>query len=530
MVFRTISNVLFVVFAASVIAATAQAQPPLYGPADPPLLGVNQSFLNGSPHDGDIGRPSGEVGNFWNVQLATMTSVWWAPLAGEVKLSLDGSGYSSDEIMDFMGGSLPDGYLQWGGSSYLCGTSYNYSTRCYMTVTEADGVTPIPLVDPATLGLPASIGGMIPVPGTDAFQVHLAMHANGEPYLDFYDYWIEYWHITGCTNQAYSSFDWGYYWLGVYPWLVNNNPLVLDEGAMGTIAQSLLLAEDVESPPAAITYTVMGGKAPPANGVLLLNNVPLGTNDTFTQADINGGLLTYAHNGGETTSDGFTFTCQDGDGQLVPPPSKNIHPFSITINPVNDPPIAFPDSFDVNAGQSFIDFLRAEDPDSPLLYFLTESGELGTAVILDINTGRFRYTADLDTSGVDTVRFQVNDGEYFSNEATILIRIEDVTRVTENFRDVPEAFALLPATPNPFNPRTDLRFDLPEPARISLKIYDATGKLVRSLAEDEQRTAGRHVLTWDGRNDVGRTQASGVYLFRLEAEGRNATGKMVLLK
>jgi hypothetical protein len=535
MVSRTISNSLLTVFVASVIVvlgtSLAAAQvPPLYGPADPPPLGVNQSFSNGSPHDGDIGRPGGELGTFWNVQLATMTSVWWAPLADEVKLSLDGSEYNDNEIMDLYGWDRPNGLLEWGGSSILCGTSNNYPTRCYMTVTEDDGVTPIPLVDPASLGLPASVGGLIPVPGPYGFYVHLSMHANGEPYLDFYDYWIDYWHITGCTNQAYSSFDWGYYWLGVYPWLVNNNPLVLDEGAMGTIALSLLLAEDVESPSAEITYTVTAGKAPPANGALLLNNVPLGADDTFTQQDINNGLLMYEHDGGETTSDGFTFTCEDGDGQLVPPPSKNIHQFSITINPVNDIPVALPDSFDVNAGQSFIDTLRAVDPDSPLLYFLTESGELGTAVILDINTGLFEYNADPDTSGVDTVRFQVNDGEYMSNEATVLIRVEEVTAAMETPGNLPQGFALLPATPNPFNPRTDLRYDLPEPAWVNLKIFDATGRLVRTLIRDEQRTAGRHIATWDGRSDHGLALPSGVYLYRMEAGRWNATGKMVMLK
>ena len=74
-----------------------------------------------------------------------------------------------------------------------------------------------------------------------------------------------------------------------------------------------------------------------------------------------------------------------------------------------------------------------------------------------------------------------------------------------------------PASPNPFNPQTTVRFDLARDGFIELHIYDMNGRRVRSLASGYM-TAGGHAATWDGRNDGGLPLASGVYLFRLRIE------------
>jgi len=84
--------------------------------------------------------------------------------------------------------------------------------------------------------------------------------------------------------------------------------------------------------------------------------------------------------------------------------------------------------------------------------------------------------------------------------------------------------------PNPFNPQTKIAFDLPEPARVSLRVYSAAGRLVRSLIEGVPMAAGPHVKAWDGRDDHGDGLASGVYFCRLEADGEVLSKSMVLLK
>jgi beta-lactamase superfamily II metal-dependent hydrolase len=90
-------------------------------------------------------------------------------------------------------------------------------------------------------------------------------------------------------------------------------------------------------------------------------------------------------------------------------------------------------------------------------------------------------------------------------------------------------FGLLENHPNPFNPLTRIEFSLDEAARVSVKIYDISGKVVRTLVE-ETMPAGRHRAFWNGEDENGRSVVSGIYICRLEAEGKTAMRKMVLLK
>ena len=90
-------------------------------------------------------------------------------------------------------------------------------------------------------------------------------------------------------------------------------------------------------------------------------------------------------------------------------------------------------------------------------------------------------------------------------------------------------FALEANVPNPFNPATEIAFSLPSSSPISLRVYDAAGRLVRVLV-DETRTAGRYSVRWDGRDDAGAAVASGVYRYRLMTPGETRTRSMVLLK
>ena len=93
----------------------------------------------------------------------------------------------------------------------------------------------------------------------------------------------------------------------------------------------------------------------------------------------------------------------------------------------------------------------------------------------------------------------------------------------------PKAFALHQNIPNPFNPATVIRFDLPRAAHVGLHIYDVSGRLVCTLA-DKEMEPGSKEIAWDGRDDAGRGTASGVYFYRLTASSFTETRKMVLLK
>lgn len=88
---------------------------------------------------------------------------------------------------------------------------------------------------------------------------------------------------------------------------------------------------------------------------------------------------------------------------------------------------------------------------------------------------------------------------------------------------------LLGNYPNPFNPQTRIDFELADPCRVSLEVYDAKGRLVRTLV-DEARPAGRHHANWDGTDPGGRRVASGMYFFRLHAGDYESVMKMTLIK
>ena len=83
--------------------------------------------------------------------------------------------------------------------------------------------------------------------------------------------------------------------------------------------------------------------------------------------------------------------------------------------------------------------------------------------------------------------------------------------------------------PNPFNPQTVIVFSLPRVQEASLRIYDLQGKLVRTLVQGVQ-TAGRHEVTWQGRNESDGAVASGLYFYRLTTDAGEQVRKMTLLK
>ena len=95
---------------------------------------------------------------------------------------------------------------------------------------------------------------------------------------------------------------------------------------------------------------------------------------------------------------------------------------------------------------------------------------------------------------------------------------------------VPETFALHQNFPNPFNPETMLRFDLPIDSKVTVEIFNILGQRVRQLLKDSDLPAGQHNVRWDGRNDAGRRLASGVYLVRMRAAEFVSSRKIMLLK
>ena len=93
----------------------------------------------------------------------------------------------------------------------------------------------------------------------------------------------------------------------------------------------------------------------------------------------------------------------------------------------------------------------------------------------------------------------------------------------------PVSVQSLTASPNPFNPRTTISFDLARAGRVHLDCFDPAGRRVRSLL-DVDLPPGQHRVPWDGKDDGGRSLASGVYFLRLTTPAGMETGRVLLIK
>jgi len=94
---------------------------------------------------------------------------------------------------------------------------------------------------------------------------------------------------------------------------------------------------------------------------------------------------------------------------------------------------------------------------------------------------------------------------------------------------LPEVFALHNNYPNPFNPVTNISYDIPEVAQVTLEIYNVSGQKVRTLAQG-QHEPGRYRIQWNATNDYGNPLSSGMYIYRIRAGDFVSVKKLILMK
>ena len=217
--------------------------------------------------------------------------------------------------------------------------------------------------------------------------------------------------------------------------LTTNTGLTVNEGDNGTvISQSMLETTDVDNTSAQLTYTLTTATG---TGTLRLSGTVLASGNTFTQADINAGRLTYDHNDAEVFTDGFAFAVNDGSGQLTS------GSFAITIIPVNDnnPEINSNGGtatavLNVAENSAAVTTVTATDSDLPVqtLGFAIVGGTDSTRFLIDTVSGEltfatapdFETAADSDSDNVYEVVVEVSDGLGRMDQQTILVTVTDV--------------------------------------------------------------------------------------------------------
>ncbi len=127
----------------------------------------------------------------------------------------------------------------------------------------------------------------------------------------------------------------------------------------------------------------------------------------------------------------------------------------------------------------------------------------------------------------------LNDAQEFFTEELNGVTIKKLSSegmvAMAGTNNLPETFQLYQNFPNPFNPETQIQFDLPQAVEVKLHIYNTVGQLVRNLA-DRAYSIGSHKVVWNGRNDQGQLLSSGLYVYQIQAGDFKARRKLLLLK
>jgi hypothetical protein len=150
----------------------------------------------------------------------------------------------------------------------------------------------------------------------------------------------------------------------------------------------------------------------------------------------------------------------------------------------------------------------------------------GSLVASVTATGWFDEAAGLEGNPFEVFyRIAAQDS---AGNASEPVQAGDISGVGDS--SLPTRFALHGNVPNPFNPMTTIKYELPVGTRVSLRVFDISGRLIAVLKNGVFETAGRHEVVWRGRDQADRQVAAGVYFYRLEGGTFSQTRRMMLVK
>jgi hypothetical protein len=167
----------------------------------------------------------------------------------------------------------------------------------------------------------------------------------------------------------------------------------------------------------------------------------------------------------------------------------------------------------------------------PCPYFSSQSvigkiGEGGTPFGIGKTISFRSEISDKLFLGYNDTQFGDNYGYYVAfifNKDFVSTRLNEKSEV--NITD----FSLHQNFPNPFNPSTIIRYNIPNSGNLEIKIFDITGSLVKTLFNSFQR-AGLDEIEWNGKNEKGELVSSGTYIYQIKLNENILTKKMMLLK
>ncbi|MCK9995017.1 MAG: S8 family serine peptidase [Candidatus Krumholzibacteria bacterium] len=163
------------------------------------------------------------------------------------------------------------------------------------------------------------------------------------------------------------------------------------------------------------------------------------------------------------------------------------------------------------------------------LYYTIDDGENWVEIATDVSGTSYTWIAPDTPSDEVRVRVFVYDNQGFLgyDSSDDLFMLMDEASAVDN--SIPLAYGLAQNFPNPFNPQTEIRFELPHASNTKLSVYDLRGRLIKDLVSGHM-DAGRHSVLWMGRDNGGRQVASGVYYYKITSGKFTDTRRMTLVK
>jgi len=227
------------------------------------------------------------------------------------------------------------------------------------------------------------------------------------------------------------------------------------------------------------------------------------------------------------------FTCELTyiSGSPVPPAGGNVY-YSIYIENVGSSAASFDGWLDVSyeggpptvvTQRTFTDFQPGWTINRPDMSFPVPSTYAAGDYSFGAHVGNYPSTV-LAEDFFPFSKSGESDGEFALFVPDGLPDPFDLSDTGEKLTTLPDEYELLGAYPNPFNPTTTISYTLPKAAKVNLSIYNTNGSKAADLVNG-WLGAGYHEVTYNAAN-----RASGVYIYRLEADNYQAFGKMVLLK
>ena len=275
------------------------------------------------------------------------------------------------------------------------------------------------------------------------------------------------------------------------------------------------------------------------------------TSDTnAVTASISSSKLTLTPNANWNGLSNITVYASDGV-------AKDTVSFKLTVTPIPDPPSAFAwtdptseyDSIGVtnsNGGDTFtIAWDKSTDPDGDIVTYklivthppssvigitgesMTSTSRVFTyAELIGIWPSDF-FTINRLNYKFDVYAYSYNDSIQITGTRQLLVKKEGNLN-TESI-GIPNSFVLHPNYPNPFNPQTQIKFEIPYAGNVDLSVYNLLGVKVKTLYSG-QKPPGSFVFKWDGKNENDQFVSGGVYIYQLKTEKDVQMRKMILLK